>query len=192
MILHYRTAEIFLHEASLQKTLFPTSPLESSKSHRIDMLYACLLSCQKALDHLFTQPLEHFSRLPVLQLSHLGHSLSTLVKLSLVDEIGWDLVQIRQRVNVVTYFEIFISKLEQVGAEMDLRHTSPLKRSLPSMCSRAMRKVKEWYETKISEFDDNLLQQSTAMLATDFQVDMSFLGDDQYWQDLMGSFDFVQ
>src|SRR4051794_20567879 len=96
----YHSAEIFLYESSIYNSFSP-----NFSSQRIDMLYSCLLAAQSLLEVFIAQPLTSFYGFAVVNLSQIGQACSTLFKLSLVEEVGWDLAQIRQTVNLGGYLD---------------------------------------------------------------------------------------
>lgn len=117
------------------------------------MLYGCLVSSQKLLNGYINQPISAYKAFCVIDLSHMGRGLSTLLKLSLLEETGWDLAHVRQTVNLSYYFNELASRFERVGEVIDQKQKRPVRdraSSFPTGCSRAMRMVQQWYEAKIA------------------------------------------
>jgi hypothetical protein len=167
-------------------------------SQRLDMLYACLISAKSFLDIMSALPLSSFYGLSIVSLSQLSHGLSTVFKLSFLDVPGWDLVHVRETVNLLPYFEHFISQLGQIGAQIDNLQRPPAKRSFFTGCSLAMVRVKGWYEARLAAETEKKQQEEQPGLTGmedilsgekfDFMDDnlyAYFMGD---WQDAMGEF----
>lgn len=113
------------------------------------MLYACLLSAKSLLDLFLAEPSSSYFGFSIANLAQLGHACSTLFKLSLVEEIGWDIVYVRQTANIAAYLEQLALRFEQAGTAIDHAQRSPSKESFPTGLGRAMRRMKEFYEAKI-------------------------------------------
>jgi hypothetical protein len=95
-------------------------------------------------------PVSEYFGFSLMDLAHIGHGFSTLLKLSLVEEAGWDLPHVRQTVNVLYYFDQISSKFIQAGSAIDHIQNRICSESFPTRCGRALLKVKGWYEAKIS------------------------------------------
>lgn len=171
MLMTYHSALVFTHEPSLHKSFFPSSSI-----HRLDMLYSCLLSCQTLLNAYVSRPLSTFSGITTIDLAHMGRGLSILLKLSLLDEPGWDLPHIRQTVDLSYYFTELSGRFARLGKELDGRQKSSSEgvresyshptgsgkaanmmhdsverpHSFPTGCSKAMKMVQTWYEARLA------------------------------------------
>jgi hypothetical protein len=187
----YYSAEIFLYESSLYVLSTPST----LTSQRIDMLYACLLSTKSLLDVIIAQPLSSYFGFSVTNLAEMGHACSTLFKLSLVEQAGWDLTHVRQTVNLVAYFDQLISNFEEAGATIDRAQRSPSKESFPTGCSRAMGRVKGWYEAKLAlDLETQGHQNPTSVTGVDDMMNWNGFDylDDSYWQEIMADMTFMQ
>lgn len=114
------------------------------------MLYACLLSTKSFLDHTLEQPETNFLGYSLVNCSQIGHALSTIIKLSFVEEEGWNLPNVRETINLQSYFNQFILNFERAGETLDKMQQTPCKPSFHTGCSRAMRRVLMACETKIA------------------------------------------
>ncbi|KAH7336166.1 hypothetical protein BKA65DRAFT_28790 [Rhexocercosporidium sp. MPI-PUGE-AT-0058] len=146
MLFSFNSAEVFTFEPSIYKPFFQTRAVGGINSQRIDMLYGCLVSSQKLLNCYIDQPIAAYKGLCVIDLSHMGRGLSTLLKLSLVEETGWDLVHIRQTVDLSYYFNELASRFERIGEVVDRMQKRPVRDRASSFhtgCARAMRMVQQ-------------------------------------------------
>ncbi|KAK0112917.1 hypothetical protein ONS95_014638 [Cadophora gregata] len=153
MLMSFNSDEVFTYEPAIYKPFFQGSTVGSVNSQRIDMLYGCLVSSQKLLNGYINQPISAYQAFSVIDLSHMGRGLSTLLKLSLIEEAGWDLAHVRQTLNVSYYFNELGSRFEQIGEVVDRMQKRPVKdraSSFATGCSRAMRMVQQWYEAKVA------------------------------------------
>jgi len=189
MILGYQSAELYIFDPSLQKSLFPTSPSNPANAVRLDMLYSSLISTKTLLDSYLIQPVS-YSAFSALDLGQLGHGMSNLLKLSVLEEPGWDLAYVRQTMNLSYYFEQIISKFEAVGASLSAMQPVPTKDNFPTGCARAMRRVKNWYEAKVAAEAQTVAGEGTTtedVLITDDLVGSQFdYLNEAYWLELMG------
>jgi hypothetical protein len=180
---------VFLYGISLQKPHFAS---ETGPAHRLDLLYSCLLSCQTLLNEFVDMPISAYFGFSLVDLAHIGHACSTLLKLSLVEEPGWDLVHVRQTVNAQYYFDQIAAKFIQAGNAIDQIQDRICNESFPTGCGRAMLKVKGWYEARLSPEtiqDPPISQDETNLLGMGdtLSVDQMML-DDADWVDfVMGS-----
>jgi hypothetical protein len=187
----FHSAEIFIHEPSLNRSLFPSN----LNSQRLDMLYACLVSAKSLLDNIFALPLSSYYGFSIITLSQLGYGLSTAFKLFFIEVPGWDLTYVRSTVNLLQYFEHFIAKFEQAGAQIDNTQPTPTRISFCTGCSRAMGRVKGWYEVRLAaETEEKQREQQTGLTGIDdilgaenfnYWDEAFFKGD---WEEIMGDF----
>ena len=122
----------------------------------------------------------------------LGHACSTLLKLSLVEESGWDLAHIRQTVNVQYYIDQIASKFIEAGTAIDKMQTRACSDSFPTGCGRAMLRVKAWYETKLSAetiLNPLVPQNETGMMGIGdtLSIDQMMLDDAEWVDFIMGN-----
>ncbi len=196
MTLSYQSSAAFLYSASLQKPLFSTSAIQSNSSHRLDMLYSCLEASKGLLDLYLVQPLSYFM-FSVLDLGHLGMGMSVLLRLTIVEENGWDLTYVRQTANLGYYFERLIAKFRSIGSKLDENQPPGTKRSFHTGCSLAMGKVLKWYESTerlknsyeeriAAENDQSALDQDATMGMEEFMANAQFdYFDEGYWLQLV-------
>ncbi|KAF4615887.1 hypothetical protein G7Y89_g15228 [Cudoniella acicularis] len=190
LLMSYHTSMVFLYESSIQPSSFPTNPTSFNyTSPRLDMLFICLQSCKSVLDLCLAEPLSSFRRLSSIQLSHVGHAISALFKLSLVEEPGWDLAEIRKTANVLEYFDRFIANFEQAGKEIDTMQRETCRDCFPTGCSRAMRRVKGVYESRAAaggQLGDIGIEELATLPPPDGTFPEQFdWVDDVYWQELL-------
>jgi len=156
------------------------------------MFYACLMSCQTLLNSFIETPVSAYFGFSLMDLAHIGHSCSTLLKLSLVEEPGWDLAHVRQTVNAGYYLDQIASKFIQAGNAIDQIQNRVCSESFPTGCGRAMMRVKAWYETKISVEtvqDPPAPQAETNVMGMGdtLSVDQMMLDDADWVEFVMGS-----
>lgn len=179
---------IFLYGISLQKSLFPGT----THSQRLDLFYACLMSCQTLLNKFVDMPISAYFAFSLMELAHIGHSYSTLLKLSLVEEPGWDLAHVRQTVNAEHYMDQLSSKFMQAGTAIDQVQNRVCSESFPTRCGRAVMRVKAWYEAKLSvEALQNLSvpqdQTNVMGIGDTLSVDQMMLDDTDWFEFVMGN-----
>ncbi|TVY19923.1 Transcriptional regulator WAR1 [Lachnellula arida] len=176
LIMNYHSTENFLYEPALQQ-----SPIAVGFA---------------LLDLFLTQPLSVYYTLTSIELSHLGQSMATIFKLSMIDEPGWDLTYVRKTVNPRDYFDRMINNFDQVGTVIDQSQPEPCRNSFPTGCANAMRKIRGVYEAKIAaETAQTTSQEQTNSLALDGMLNgdqMIDWMDDAYWQDLLNDGNFMQ
>jgi hypothetical protein len=182
-------SNVFLYGIALQKVLFP----DTAPGQRLDLLYACLISCQTLLDEFVNMPVSSYLGFSLLELAHIGHCCSTLLKLSLVEEPGWDLMHVRQTVNAQYYFDQLSTKFIQAGNAIDQIQNRVCSESFPTGCGRAMLRVKAWYEAKLAAeaFQDAHVPQdetNTMDMGAAFSIDQMMLDDADWLEFVMGDF----
>jgi len=160
------------------------------------MLYACLQAAKAQVDHYLTLPTSDFFGCSIIELSHLGQSFATLLRLALVEEPGWDLEYVRGTVIPIEYFHRVTSRFEGVGNLLDSSQRPGCKPSCPTHIARALSRVKTWYEGRIStESEQNPHHQGTTLGMQDVLIGDQFgldCIDDAYWLELAGDFRFMQ
>ncbi len=150
------------------------------------------MSCQALLNKFVEMPVSAYFGFSLMDLAHIGHSCSTLLKLSLVEELGWDLAHVRQTVNAEYYFDQIASKFIQAGNAIDQIQNRVCSESFPTGCGRAIMRVKAWYETKISAemMQDPLIPQNQTNImgmGDTLSVDQMMLDDVDWVEFVMGS-----
>lgn len=187
---YYHSAEVFIYESSLHRSLFPMS----LNSQRLDMLYACLTSAKALLDDILVLPSSSYYSMSHMTLAQVGHVLATAFKLCFVDVPGWDLAHVRSTVNILRYFDHLISQFRHVGALIDNSQQPPGKRSFPTGCALALGRVRGWYENRVAAEKEATQQEEqtgpTGMedtfMGENFDYfDEAFMGD---WQTFAGDF----
>lgn len=192
MTLSYHSNHVFLYEPSLYKALFPAVSFTYNSSQRLDLLHSCLLACKKLIDEYLERPMPGYYGTSVADLAPLGRGISSLLKLCVVEEPGWDLGMVRQTANLNYYFEQLLAKFAQVGADIDQIQRQPCRHSFFTGCARAMGVVKAWYETKVGP--DSAPNYQAASVAYDGMMigeEVNFL-DDSYWLEFMGDWPMQQ
>jgi hypothetical protein len=156
------------------------------------MLYACLLAAQGFLDRTIELPETNFLGYSVTNCAQIGHALSTLIKLSFVDEEGWNLPNVRETINVHSYFSHFITGFEQAGQAIDRLQQRPCRASFPTGCSRAIRRVMMAYNAKLaaqSTPEGAQAQQAVYVPLDDPLPNISYEQfDDAYWEAIINDF----
>lgn len=181
-----QSSEVCLYDLCLQKYVF-TNPLNLQ---RLDMLYACQVTTKMLLDTLAALPQSFFATLSTMSVTQLGHGLSTLFKLSMVEDIGWDLAQVRENADLRVYFNHFISVFGKAGAELDISMRGSCPESFPTLCSRSLAKIIGWYNSKLaSDVQSAEMQEQTGGYVDEFTggPGLNYL-DDFDWQEFMGDF----
>jgi hypothetical protein len=190
----YHSAEAFLAEPGTQLGSVPLG-LGGGNAQRLDTLYSCLMASQALLNHIISQPLSSYHSFSVIQLAFSGVGLSTLFKLSIVEEPGWNLVDVRKTVNVSEYFERLIERFEQAGANMDSYQTEPTARQcFPTGCAKAMRRILAFYETRLAAVPGTNFaqepQMATGMEGIMYGEQFDWI-DEAYWQEILGDVNFM-
>jgi hypothetical protein len=129
--------------------------------------------------------------------AHIGHGLSVLLKLTLVEEAGWDLAEIRRSADMTTYFNSFISNFSAVGTALDASQKEKTRHSFPTGCARVMGRVKTWYESMVLKVvGENPVQEQQPDIAMGFESitseDFSDYLNDAYWMELIGNHGWMQ
>jgi hypothetical protein len=190
--MNYHSTEIFIYDSCIQKHLFPAG----SSSHRLDMLYSCLLAAKGFLDLLLAQPQSNYLGYSIINCSQIGLSLSTLIKLAFVEEEGWNLPNVRETINLQFYFNQFISNFERAGEAIDRMQLNTCKASFPTGCSRALRRVLVACEAKLAAESDAAGSDAVAFQgqAGYVPLDESLPNitydhlDDDYWEAIISDF----
>lgn len=192
MTMSYASNSVFLYEPSFYKALFPTTSFAYDSSQRLDLLHSCMVACKKLLDEYLERPMSAYYGTSVADLAPLGRGISSLLKLCVLEEPGWDLGTVRQTANLNYYFEQLLEKFSQVGADIDRIQRQPCRHSFLTGCARAMGVVKTWYETKVGS-DSTPNYQAASVLYDGIMngEDVNFL-DDSYWMEFMGDWPMQQ
>lgn len=209
MITSFNSAEIFAYEPSLHKYFFRQPSLDATPTCRLDLLYSCLITTKKLANGYLARPLCDFAGVSVIDLAHLGRCLSTLLKLSLLEDAGWDLVHVRRTADLSYYFNETSARFASVGAEIDDQQKRIVREratSFPTGCARAMKMVQNWYEARLAAEGNNaaaggetavvreeLQVQGTGIGAEDVSMEEAFDLDylnDANWLDIMGDYGF--
>jgi hypothetical protein len=194
LLMTFHSAEAFLSEPSAQLASVPIG-LGGGNTQRLDMLYSCLMASQSLLNHIVSQPISAYHSFSVIQLAFTGVGLSTLFKLSIVEEPGWNLVEVRKTVNISEYFERLIEKFEQAGIIMDSHQVQPYVRgSFAAGCAKAMRRVLAFYETRIAAVAGTYISQEPQMatgMEGVMQGEQFDWIDEAYWQEILGDINFL-
>ena len=114
----------------------------------------------------------------------MGVACSTLFKLSLVDEVGWDLAAIRTTVSFKEYFEKARINLEQVGLAIDHNQREPCKSSFYTSGAVKMRKIQMWYEAKIAK-EAQPTDGRPPEISDPLSMDNLGIYGDRFWEDFM-------
>jgi hypothetical protein len=153
------------------------------------------MAAKSLLDNLYALPLSSYYGFSIITLSQLGYGLSTVFKLSFIEDPGWDLAHVRSTANLGQYFEHFIANFEQVGAQIDNSQPIPAKIAFCTGCSRAVGRIKGWYETRLAaETEEKQQEEQPGLTGLDdilggenFQYwDQAFFQGD--WEEIMGDF----
>lgn len=188
LLIKYHSTEILLYDACIQKHLFPAA----SNPHRLDMLYACLLAAKTFVNLMLEQPPADYFGYSQINLSQIGHGLSTLIKLCFVEEDGWNLTNVRETINLHSCFGQIITHFERAGEAIDRLQVAPCKASLPTGCSRAMRRVLVACEVKFaaeSEPAGFQAQQPDYAAMEEPLPNISYDHfDDAYWEAIISDF----
>lgn len=183
--MHYHNAEIHLYESSIRKASSTT--YGSYSFHRVDMLYACLLACQSFFNVYLTLPPSSFSKLSTLNFGQLAHALACIVELSFLEAPGWDLQHVRQTVDLSVLLGQLAGGFEEASRSIDpkgqMNGTDAFSR-----CARKLRRVKGWYDTKLTTEPaegPQVLMNASQMEGLETGGQFNFL-DDPYWQEIMG------
>jgi hypothetical protein len=187
----YHSAEIFVYEPSLYST-FPPNFI----GQRIDMLYSCLLAAKSFYEVMLAQAPASYYAFAAPSLAQHGYACSTLMKLSLVEEVGWDLAQAWQTFNIAACLDQIISNFEQAGRAIDATQSVPCRESFPSGCARAMKNVKSFYMNRmvpVSEVEKPSSAMDRDILDTfNWNAAFDYLDDTSYWQEIWGDMNFMQ
>ncbi|KAN0122915.1 hypothetical protein V8E51_001241 [Hyaloscypha variabilis] len=130
--LSYHSAEIFLIDAALLEARNE----QTFNSRWLDLRWDCLTSGKSLLDAFLTLPSSAYAAIPIPNLSQVSFCLMNLFKLAFVEDPGWDLIYVRDVIKLGSYFELFASRLEQVGAAIDSAQNTPTIESFPTACAR--------------------------------------------------------
>ena len=159
------------------------------------MLYACLMSVKAVFGAFFTLPVSLCNSMSTITFSQLRHATLIAFKLSFIEVPGWDLAHVRQALPLLEYLEQMISRLGQVGAQVDSCQTVPAKRSFCTGGALATRRVKGWYEARIAAEAEKGRQEQQASLTSVDDVtggeifdyfDDTYLMVDWEWDEIMG------
>ena len=159
------------------------------------MLYSCLLATKTLFEIFLAQSLASYCGFSIIHLAQIGHGLSTLFKLSLIEDVGWDLAHVRETVNLQYYFDRLIARFEEAGAAIDQCQKPPCREAFATGCSRAMRRIKGWYEAKVAAdtVQESGQEQGNLMNMDDVCISGGFdYLDDAYWQDVLDDFNLNQ
>lgn len=190
LLINYHAALTFIDEPCLVKSHYPRD-LAGGNIHRLSMLQDCYASTRQLLDYLLSLPIAEYFTFSALEVFSLGQAYTLLLKLSMVEEKGWDLDQFQNDPTYREYFRRLRQNMQQVGTAIDQNQPRPCQPSFFSACATKMDKVKVWYDARLAT-------SQSASKTTDRSRDMAILNppegmeifDDRFWEDFMlgGSF----
>ncbi|RDL40971.1 uncharacterized protein BP5553_00950 [Venustampulla echinocandica] len=190
----YHSAEVYIYQPSIHPSSHGVS-FGTGNAQRLELLYACLISCKTLLDLYLALPLSVYYTVSIVELAEMGHGLTALSRLSLVEQPGWDLAHVRKTVNLLDYFGRLISNFEEVGAAIDQSQPEPCRMSLATGCALAMKRVRAVYEAKVApESEPQPLQEQPGTAGMNISMNMEQFDwiDDAYWQELSSDMSFLQ
>lgn len=121
----------------------------------------------------------------------MGIACSTLFKLSLVDEVGWDLTNIRKNLPFKEYFEKSRINLEQVGLAIDQNQREPCKPSFYTSGALKMKKIQMWYEAKVAKESSQPIDGRPPEISDPLAMDNLGIYGDRFWEDFMNDGGFM-
>lgn len=186
---NYLCAEIALYEPCLQKLHFPRD-LANGNMQRLNMLHACHDATRKLMERCLARPISDYFTFCVIDVASMGLSCSTLLKLSLVDENGWDLVSVRRNVSFKDYFERLRNNFEQVGLAIDKNQQVPCKPSIFTNGNMRMKAIQAWYEGRLAnegQQNPGISQDMTELV----NVGEFGIFGDRFWEDFMVEGGFI-
>jgi len=99
--------QMFLTDAAiLENWNIPTF-----NSRRIDLRWSCLIASKSLLDAFSTVPFSAYHAVPTSNVAQVAFALMNLFRLAFVEDPGWDLVHVRETINLPSYFEHFVSQM---------------------------------------------------------------------------------
>lgn len=140
-------------------------------------------------------PESNFLGYSVINCAQIGHAISTLIRLSFVEEEGWNIANVRETINLNFYVNHFITGFERAGQAIDRMQQSPCKASFHTGCSRAMRRVLMAYNAKLAAqsgpegAQSQQMQQAVYVPPDDPLLNISYEQfDDAYWEAIINDF----
>jgi len=192
LLTNYYCAQLGLLEPCVDKGLWPSGGPNVGNPHRLDMLYYALTVVKVLLDQVFGQPIEAYLAFSGADIVSLGYGLTTLIKLSFINEPGWDLNYVRQTVSFASYFDKCYMNFEQAGSIIDGSQVQPCRPCFQTLAAQKMKKTKAWFDAKVaaeSQPQHTDGQPEQGALESDIDMNMEF--DDKFWEDLLRDSQFI-
>ncbi|KAL5344109.1 hypothetical protein BJX70DRAFT_352582 [Aspergillus crustosus] len=122
LLLHWHYAETKIYETALVK-----AATEEPHLARLDQLYTCLAAVQKRFDVFFGLPDRDFAYFPATILFPTAHSLITLLRLSTFEYPGWDLLTVRQTIDLLSTTQRVADRLAHAPSVVGIRNAPDAK-----------------------------------------------------------------
>ena len=186
--IHYHDAEIHLYEQSMHKS--PVTSYGSYSIQQVDMLHSCLVACQSSFQIILTMSSQNFVTLSIHDFGRVGHAISTLFKLSVLEVPGWDQEHVRQTVDISVIIEQLVRRLDSALKPTETHPTSDANDAF-SQGARRLERFKDWFSSKFTTLDSGLQNQSQGMFtsleleAFDTRGPLSFM-DEAFWLEITG------
>ena len=153
---HIFAAELLAREASTRRTSLQGHVVDSvSNTHltRLDDLHLMLSTIYKWVESRYSVPIPHWIGVPFSLCAQHSHCMILLLKLSTLDEKGWDTAEVRRRVDVLEKLETLAKGFEQVPKTFGLKNDCKNNEGLWFGAPFKLRMMKEGFRKEILSFD---------------------------------------
>jgi len=105
MRISYLNVDVFLLDAAILET----TKIQAYNPRRIDLRWSCLLGSKSLLDTFLTVPVSAYHTIPFTVMCQVSSSLMNLFKLAFLEDLGWDLIHVRNTIKLEYYFDNLVS-----------------------------------------------------------------------------------
>lgn len=169
----------------------PQNPCESYSSERLNTLYSCLESSLALMEQALSIPPETYLYMPIVAWLHIARAIIFARRLCFLENSGWDLNYVRNRINFPEIVDRLIQKSELVRSSV-IQPGVGENRDLLLISISKLRAVKEGYvraiaseEEKVGSPRQNPSPSNISAAGYDFDMGDGFLGIyDSFWQGL--------
>lgn len=150
------------------------------------MLQTCYASTRQLLDYLLNLPISDYFTFSALEVFSLGQGYTLLLKLSMIEEKGWDLDQFQNDSTYREYYRRLRHNMQQVGAAIDQNQPRPCQPSFFTACATKMDRVKAWYDNKLTTLPPaSTMVDRTRDMPSYVAPESMEVFDDRFWEDFM-------
>ena len=171
-LMTFYSAELSLYEVALYDVT--DAELPSSAFHlqldRLGLLHGCLTAVVAYFEVYRTLPKEDTVTFPMTIWMQSGLAILTGFELAFLRLEGWDIIQVRESVDIIKILDREIERLEETAMQRQLHPLDDVKKDIFWKFATRMHKTRELYDSRMSLDDKNVARTEGA---TNNDIDMT-------------------